>query len=158
MGNRNRGTTPQDGNLEKKFLRTRDPHVGHSNLVYSGGPGIDLKNQRSPATSISSSKAAPKYTIPPGTLSLTSEMYYRSQKPTGRHDKTEEINQKLNILRQNAMANKQTGNYFNSSREGSEHFVAAEPTDIDEDTDRDSRSEISSKMHLQRQQPGRQLY
>lgn len=62
---------PNDGTLEKKFLRSRDPNTGISNLVYSGGPGIELKNQRSPATSISSSQAPPKYTIPRGISTIT---------------------------------------------------------------------------------------
>lgn len=85
-------------------------------------------------------------------------MYYRSHKPTGRQDKSDEINEKLNILRQNALLKNRDPHYFNNSKEIDEHNVAPEPTDIDEETDRDSRSEISAKMHLQRQQPGRQLY
>jgi hypothetical protein len=97
------------------------------------------------STTSSSASQMPKYRVPRGNLTVIAEVLNRDHK-AGRLNQQDEINRRLEILRMNAQKQQNKNNgveVFNRSRDDQDHNIGPDPTDIDEQTEGDGRSNYS---------------
>jgi hypothetical protein len=121
--------------------------MAFSNLPNGGGAGQGLKNQRSPASSVTSS-APPKYTVPRGIIGDNQDILARHHQNMGRDKQNDEINRRLEVLRSNAMKQQPREEVFNHSVNDTEHQISPDPADIDQETQSHDRSEFSNRHNV----------